>query len=245
MSEYWPMIPPAVICDHTLTPLDVCVYAALAQYADMSTGECYPLQTTLADDLGVTDRTIRDHIARLVKAGHVEKLKRRRRDSIVYRIHVRPTESRPEQSRRSKNQDRNGGAVKTGRAAPETFKHTNELKRSNELAQCEAAKPGYSMQFLKWWEAYPRKVAKAAAAAAFERAVRVIGKQQDLSATQSCEWLLGQTQAFRVSDKGRSGKFCPYPATWLNQGRYDDDPSEWNETSDATTDVTYQAIEPA
>ncbi|MDA1050748.1 MAG: helix-turn-helix domain-containing protein [Planctomycetota bacterium] len=144
--SYWPRISSDVIRDGSLKPLTFRVYAALAMYADKDTGECYPSQQTLADDIGVSERAIRKHIAILLKKEHVEIVTRRRRDSVVYRIGTqdrnsgaeqddKDTETRPGQRCRSKDQNRNGGAVKTGTAVPDTIKHPNEhirKKRSDE-----------------------------------------------------------------------------------------------------------------
>ena len=43
-------------------------YARLAQYAGKN-GECFPLQKTLAQELGVSPRTVRDYISELVVQG--------------------------------------------------------------------------------------------------------------------------------------------------------------------------------
>ncbi|MEW6160159.1 MAG: hypothetical protein AB1813_22230, partial [Verrucomicrobiota bacterium] len=42
----------------------------------------------------------------------------------------------------------------------------------------------------------------------------------------SADYLMERTKAFA---KARNGdlKFCPYPATWFNQRRFQDDPSTW------------------
>ena len=41
-------------------------------------------------------------------------------------------------------------------------------------------------------------------------------------------YLLGKMQAFAASPIGRGDKqYIPHPATWLNNGRYDDDPATW------------------
>jgi hypothetical protein len=38
--------------------------------------------------------------------------------------------------------------------------------------------------------------------------------------------LVERMQAFSASPKALS-RFCPHPSTWLNEGRYDDDPRTW------------------
>lgn len=68
------------------------------------------------------------------------------------------------------------------------------------------------------YDAYPRKVGRAKALLAIERAIRG-GVDPD--------HLLERVRAFAESPAGRAGKFTPHPATWFNAGRWDDDPAEW------------------
>jgi hypothetical protein len=75
----------------------------------------------------------------------------------------------------------------------------------------------YATEFLTWYAAYPRKVAKGTAAKAYAKAAAVVGHEK----------LLNAAQAFAQSEVAHT-EFCPYPATWLNSERYDDDPAEWN-----------------
>lgn len=73
--------------------------------------------------------------------------------------------------------------------------------------------------FARFWEAYPNKVGKQAAEKAFARALkRVPGHDppaQMLEAVErakrSAQWLRG---------------YIPHPTTWLNEGRWEDEPSE-------------------
>lgn len=83
-------------------------------------------------------------------------------------------------------------------------------------------------RFDEWWSVYPRKTQKQTARAAYQRAIKRIAESQQLNGESPAEWLLERTQAFSRSDKAK-GDFCPYPATWLNQGRYEDDPREWGD----------------
>ena len=76
----------------------------------------------------------------------------------------------------------------------------------------------YQQQFEAWWAVYPRRVQKAAAAKAYQQALR----------RTDAVTLLEATRVFAVSPKGQ-GEFCPYPSTWLNQSRWEDDQREWQE----------------
>jgi|GEM_PF-4132925 len=96
---------------------------------------------------------------------------------------------------------------------------------------------------------YPRRVAKPAALKAIAKALDCIadGKNEppDLAPGQQWPpgsahaWLLERTERFAKSPAGRAGRFTPHPSTWFSQGRYSDDPDEWNRrsTDDKRTDT--------
>lgn len=86
--------------------------------------------------------------------------------------------------------------------------------------------------FDAWWRACPRKVGRKEAARAYANAVLAIRGRPPTEGPGGDDphaFLLERINAFAISPKGR-GEFCPHPSTWLNQGRYDDDPQAWQET---------------
>ena len=76
------------------------------------------------------------------------------------------------------------------------------------------------------YKAFPRKIGK-------DNALKAIGKAVDRlkvrghTTRQAQEFLYKVTVAFAKSPAGNDGNFTPHPATWFNQGRYDDDQAEW------------------
>lgn len=68
--------------------------------------------------------------------------------------------------------------------------------------------------FEKFWQAYPLKKGKQAARRAFDRARKLTTLDNMLSAIRKQK---GWEQWTRDN-----GKYIPHPATWLNQGRWDD-----------------------
>lgn len=46
------------------------------------------------------------------------------------------------------------------------------------------------------------------------------------SAGEARAWLLERWTRYNASPKAAGG-FSPHPSTWLSEGRYDDDPAEW------------------
>ena len=76
----------------------------------------------------------------------------------------------------------------------------------------EPAKP---TAFDRFWAAYPRKVGKRKAQEAWARAK---GKP-------TLQTILNAVEAQKAGDHWRrdGGQYVPNPATWLNQGRWDDE----------------------
>lgn len=72
--------------------------------------------------------------------------------------------------------------------------------------------------FARWWEAYPNKVGKQAAERAYATACRKIGGPDPPRTLLDG---LQRALASGVWDEG----FIPHPTTWLNQGRWDDEPA--------------------
>jgi hypothetical protein len=82
--------------------------------------------------------------------------------------------------------------------------------------------------FAEFWAAYPRRVAKKAALKAWDAALKTLQRDRHCDRTEATAAILEAAQAFAVSDKGRGDpQYIPYPTTWLNQGRYDDDRQTW------------------
>ena len=73
------------------------------------------------------------------------------------------------------------------------------------------------------YEAYPRKVAPVAAKRAIVRILkkRTIGHAELLAAVQRYAKWVEQTLGMPILE---SMNFVPYPATWFNDGRWDDEP---------------------
>lgn len=105
----------------------------------------------------------------------------------------------------------------------QTSTYKNEKNEKNENNNPPIAPPlgggecdVFTKEFIAFWQAYPRKVGKAAAWKAWKRPngtrpkldtiIRAIERQK-----RSSQW------------QENGGRFIPHPATWLNQGRWDDE----------------------
>lgn len=89
----------------------------------------------------------------------------------------------------------------------------HERARAKRRAKPKSEPPGW----LAFWAAYPRKVAKPAALRAF-----IALSPSDLVLVRMLGALTQQKESDQWSKDG--GKYIPYPATWINQRRWEDDP---------------------
>lgn len=82
--------------------------------------------------------------------------------------------------------------------------------------RCMSAPPQRTRDFEQFWAAYPRKVGKQAALKAFK------------GVTIPVETLVSAIKRQECSDQWTrdNGKYIPNPATWLNQGRWEDELAE-------------------
>lgn len=81
--------------------------------------------------------------------------------------------------------------------------------------------------FEEWWTIYPRKEKKPRAEAAFRKVIKSLSIKYG-SSNAALEWLRERTRLFATSEIGQHGRFCPHPANWLNDERFNDEPAEWN-----------------
>lgn len=86
---------------------------------------------------------------------------------------------------------------------------------------------GLREMFADFWRAYPRKVGKEAAWKSWQRV-----KPDGVLVTRMLYTLGWQRQQADWLKDG--GQFIPHPATWLNQGRWQDEPSNAPQVSPAT-----------
>lgn len=87
--------------------------------------------------------------------------------------------------------------------------------------------------FEAFWKPTIRKVGKKAATKAYAAAIKELANRFG-NAGEARDWLLERWTLYNASPKAASG-FSPHPSTWLSEGRYDDDPGEWQRA-----DTTHQ-----
>lgn len=78
------------------------------------------------------------------------------------------------------------------------------------------ASPAYSADFEAFWQAYPRKIGKDAAYKVWKRKRHELPPPEELAAILARQCHCEQWQR-------DGGQYIPHPATWLNQGRWQDE----------------------
>ena len=96
-----------------------------------------------------------------------------------------------------------------------TNTNTNSNTNTNANTNTKIRNQSLSADFERFWQAYPRKVGKQAARRAFARA--------DVSLQRLLEAL--EQQKADPQWQRENGRYIPHPVTWLNQGRWEDEPA--------------------
>jgi uncharacterized protein YdaU (DUF1376 family) len=110
-----------------------------------------------------------------------------------------------------------GGATKGSEMVSTKRQPCRVVKCSALSIALEAGKEQEgSTDFDTFWSAYPRKVGKSEARKAWDK----IGPSVD-RCIQTLRWQV-QSHDWLKED----GKYIPHPTTWLNQGRWDDEPPQ-------------------
>lgn len=100
-----------------------------------------------------------------------------------------------------------------------TLKNTNT--KNTKVKEHQVNEQAGDYHFELFWKAYPRRIGKGAARAAFEKAF----KKTDIGT------ILEAVVVYANSPSLPELQFVPHPATWLNQERWSDDPSAGGATN--------------
>jgi len=90
-----------------------------------------------------------------------------------------------------------------------------------------SSEPGFD----SFWSVVHRKIGKSDSRRAFTRAVDRYAKESGIGKRESADYITAAMREFATTPSARpSDRSAIHPATWLNQGRYEDDRSTWNDT---------------
>ena len=138
------------------------------------------------------------------------------------------------ETRRQQAEGQSKGTSENGEGHLNTPSSSPSPSSSSRPAPKKKPTPPDGGAFGLFWDAVPNKVGKGAARKAYKQAIKrmsALGSPEDARAH-----LLDRMTAFAATPKAK-GQYCPHPATWLNQDRYDDDPAMWQEQSGEPRDV--------
>lgn len=182
------------------------VLLMLANRVNSDTGKCIPKIKTLAEDCGLSESATKSALKELAELG-------------LLKVHPRFYEGQQLPNQYELCPDGVGflqthtSRQKTPvgqQAATESGKEPgNEPKHQPTKADCSAL-------FDLFWKAYPSKVGKDAARKAFAK--RKFDEKTFAQVLQALE-------LHKVSERWTkdNGQYIPNPATWLNQGRWEDE----------------------
>jgi hypothetical protein len=91
-----------------------------------------------------------------------------------------------------------------------------EREREKERVNTPSSEPSASSEFDTFWAAYPRKKGKIAGRKAFDKAIKLTSLEQLL---QGIDFLKSE-----IKRNGTKIEYVPHPASWLNDGRWEDEP---------------------
>ena len=119
----------------------------------------------------------------------------------------------------------NGNAIRTAQSQSQSQGQDQRHNTSHALT-CERQKEPDPI-VRRIYELYPRKVARAAAHQAIERALVRVEKEKCCSRGDAGDFIYAAVAKFRESPAGKKGGHTPHCATWMNQDKFFDDPQEW------------------
>ena len=96
---------------------------------------------------------------------------------------------------------------------------TNSTNRTEPTTPTSAPAALQETRFAEFWKAYPKKVGKASCLKAWKKIKPTAELHEHIMAA-----LENQKRSEQWQREG--GRFIPNPLTWLNQGRWDDEPAE-------------------
>ena len=183
------------------------VLLMLANRVNSDTGKCVPKIKTLADDCGLSESATKASLRDLVDAGLIKVHQR------FYEGQQLPNqyELSPDGVGQQKTPPRLQKTPVGQQVATESGKESGK----EPTPRASLADDG-GEHFKTFWSAYPKKAGKDAAKKAF------VKRKFDEQAFEKVMAALNEQKASEQWVKD-AGQFIPHPATWLNQGRFDDE----------------------
>lgn len=241
-TDGFAVVPREILFDPTLSANAKLTYAALSSHANRY-AQAWPSRQTLADELGISESSVKRAVKELADANVITVRGRARSDggqtSNVYTLAgsegptPRVTQTRGPGSQGPTNENHlneNQGSISPTPHVIEPLEWTVEDETTYapaftnpDLALVVKRQIGKDMSanaimFEQAWISWPRKVAKAAAALEFERQVKA-----GYSAAMIASRIVEHAKAYATFPPEEE-QFIPHLRTWLHQRRWEDDP---------------------
>jgi len=172
------------------------LFSLLRYRADNATGKSWWSHESMAADLGVSRASVLRWLRKLEDAGHVLVERRVTEVGQTSNLYTVP------------------GVADLQHPGSANLQHELINNTQLQLQESQLQETNKSnVSFDDFWNVYPRKAGKQAARKAWDKAVK----------DTPSVIVLAAAAAFR-DDPNREDEFTPHPATWLNQGRWEDDP---------------------
>lgn len=213
-AEGFAAVPNWMIRDRSVPRNAILVYASLSSRAGM--GAIFPSQATIAEESGLSERTVRTMLKSLEEIGVIERRVRRGGEgqstskTDAYTLHPNGhTEEPADVAGRSKGPANGGqGTGNQAHSTPLIEVDREEVDRDTREVSLIA-----SVGFEDFWSVWPRKVAKPDARRAWDKAVKTVPG----------EVILAAAVAYRDNPGRPDKQFIPHPATWLNRAGWGDE----------------------
>ncbi len=203
--------------DEQITVQQLAVYVVLCYHADSINESCYPSYSTIAREAKISRRAVMRAIDALIKAGYIKKQGRKldgtnSQTSNLYTI----TSEVVTHSHQVVSDSHQGGDTVSLGVVTDSHPNKNHLNK-NQLTKL----------FKDFYSLYPKKVSKDNASKAF------LKLKPDNEFLKVMIDAIEKQKTWREEAR-RSGLFVPewpYPATWLNQKRWEDEIDVREETA--------------
>ena len=193
-----------------LKPATKIVLYWIADHFNHDTGACFPSHKRLAELCEMSRQSVINHIQILKELNILEASNRIRENgsntSCEYKLLI-------------ENEDVQNIDTPSTNILHEDVQLFNTNNLVNKLE--DYPDPEDKDYFAMFWDYYPKKVGKTYAKKCFSKAI----KHTEVGI------IIGKVIEYAKSVEGKSKQFIPNPATWLNQGRWEDELVEEQETT--------------
>lgn len=174
-------------------------------------GQCVFGRKEAAAALGISEQSVRTAIKHLKSTGEIT-IKSTSKFSIITIVKYSNYQDVIGESNQQNNQPANQQSTSNQPAT----NHIKENKNNKNYIPPISPKGELDKLFSQFWKCYPKKVGKASA----EKAFRKLKPSADLLQT-----ILATLNAQKQTDQWQrdGGQYIPYPATWLNGRRWEDE----------------------